>query len=292
MKFKRLIIVAIAGAITCGTVACGAKVDTTKLVNLVTSEDIEEERENTITVDALTGKEVKNTSLNVESVNQLYESNSDKGGKYMVYVQTDEKLERQYRIDTSVVLYGSKNADSITVSIKQHNDKLELANKLEVNDYKIKWGREDKSDSVSVTGIVSVGDEQDVTVYMNLYNSKCTSPIIEKKYDTEEITDDMIVKELKNVFEHISCVAEITNKTVYTDESRDINIGNTDSTEGNSSSEENSSEEVQVFDDSELDLIDDEPEKSEADSDKKDRDNDSNDRDIDRDEADSNSNEN
>ena len=257
---KRLILVAIAGALTCGTTACGAKVDTTKLVNLVTSEDIEEERANAITFDVLTGKEVKNTSLNVESINQLYESNSDKGGKYMVYVQTDDKLERQYRIDTSVVLYGSKNADSITVSIKQHNDKLELANKLEVNDYKIKWGREDKADSVSVTGIISIGDEQDLTVYMNLYNSKCTSPIIEKKYDTEEITDDMIVKELKNVFEHISCVAEITNKTVYTDESRDISIGNTDSTREKSTSEE-TSEEVQRFDDSELDLIDDEPER-------------------------------
>lgn len=256
---KRLIIVAIAGALTFGTTACGAKVDTTKLVNLVTSEDIEEERANTITFDVLTGKEVKNTSLNVESINQLYESNSDKGGKYIVYVQTDDKLKRQYRIDTSVVLYGSKNADSITVSIKQHNDKLELANKLEVNDYKIKWGREDKTDSVSVTGIISIGDEQDVTVYMNLYNSKCTSPIIEKKYDTEEITDDMIVKELKNVFEHISCVAEITNKTVYTDESRDISIGNTESNNEAESTETNS-EEVQRFDDSELDLIDDEPE--------------------------------
>ena len=256
---KRLIIVAIAGALTCGTTACGAKVDTTKLVNLVTSEDIEDERANAITEDVLTGKEVKNTSLNVESVNQLYESKSDKGGKYMVYVQTDDKLKRQYRIDTSVVLYGSKNADSITISIKQHNDKLELANKLEVNDYKIKWGREDKVDSVSVTGIISIGDEQDVTVYMNLYNSKCTSPIIEKKYDTEEITDDMIVKELKNVFEHISCVAEITNKTVYTDESRDISIGNTDSNNEAGSTKE-TSEEVQRFDDSELDLIDDEPE--------------------------------
>lgn len=275
MKFKRLIIVAIAGALACGTTACGEKVDTTKLVNLVTSEDIEDERANTITFDVLTGKEVKNTSLNVESVNQLYESNSDKGGKYMVYVKTDEKLERQYRIDTSVVLYGSKNADSITISIKQHNDKLELANKLEVNDYKIKWGREDKTDSVSVTGIISIGDEQDVTVYVNLYNSKCTSPIIEKKYDTEEITDDMIVKELKNVFEHISCVAEITNKTVYTDESRDISIGNTDSTK------EKSTEEVQRFDDSELDLIDDEPE---TDRDETDRD------ETDRDEVDKNEN--
>ena len=270
MKFKRLIIVAIAGALTCGTTACGAKVDTTKLVNLVTSEDIEDEKANAITEDVLTGKEVKNTSLNVESVNQLYESNSDKGGKYMVYVQTDDKLERQYRIDTSVVLYGSKNADSITVSIKQHNDKLELANKLEVNDYKIRWGREDKTDSVSVTGIISIGDEQDVTVYMNLYNSKCTSPIIEKKYDTEEITDDMIVKELKNVFEHISCVAEITNKTVYTDESRDVSIGNTDSTKEKST--EATSEEVQRFDDSELDLIDDEPEEKVS-RDRTDRDN-------------------
>lgn len=269
-EVKRLIIVAIAGALTCGTTACGAKVDTTKLVNLVTSEDIEEERANTITVDALTGKEVKNTSLNVESINQLYESNSDKSGKYMVYVQTDDKLKRQYRIDTSVVLYGSRNADSITISIKQHNDKLELANKLEVNDYKIKWGREDKADSVSVTGIISIGDEQDVTVYMNLYNSKCTSPIIEKKYDTEEITDDMIVKELKNVFEHISCVAEITNKTVYTDESRDISISNTDSNNGTESTEA-TSEEVQRFDDSELDLIDDEPEeKVSRDSDERD----------------------
>ena len=271
MKFKRLIIVAIAGALTCGTAACGAKVDTTKLVNLVTSEDIEDEKANAITEDVLTGKEVKNTSLNVESVNQLYESNSDKGGKYMVYVQTDDKLERQYRIDTSVVLYGSKNADSITVSIKQHNDKLELANKLEVNDYKIRWGREDKTDSVSVTGIISIGDEQDVTVYMNLYNSKCTSPIIEKKYDTEEITDDMIVKELKNVFEHISCVAEITNKTVYTDESRDISIGNTDSN-NEAESTEATSEEVQRFDDSELDLIDDEPEEKVS-RDRTDRDN-------------------
>ena len=285
---KRLIIVAIAGALTCGTTACGAKVDTTKLVNLVTSEDIEEERANTITVDVLTGKEVKNTSLNVESVNQLYESNSDKGGKYMVYVQTDNKLERQYRIDTSVVLYGSKNADSITVSIKQHNDKLELANKLEVNGYKIKWGREDKTDSVSVTGIISIGDEQDVTVYMNLYNSKCTSPIIEKKYDTEEITDNMIVKELKNVFEHISCVAEITNKTVYTDESRDISIGNTDSTKEKST--EATSEEVQRFDDSELDLIDDEPEEKVS-RDETDRDNSERDEEnSDRDEVDSNEN--
>lgn len=282
MKFKRLIIVAIAGALTCGTVACGAKVDTTKLVNLVTSEDIEDEKANAITEDVLTGKEVKNTSLNVESVNQLYESNSDKGGKYMVYVQTDDKLERQYRIDTSVVLYGSKNADSITVSIKQHNDKLELANKLEVNDYKIRWGREDKTDSVSVTGIVSIGDEQDVTVYMNLYNSKCASPIIEKKYDTEEITDDMIVKELKNVFEHISCVAEITNKTVYTDESRDISIGNTDSN-NEAESTEATSEEVQRFDDSELDLIDDEPEEKVS-RDKTDIDS------SERDEADSNEN--
>lgn len=282
---KRLIIVAIAGALTCGTTACGAKVDTTKLVNLVTSEDIEEERANTITVDVLTGKEVKNTSLNVESVNQLYESNSDKGGKYMVYVQTDDKLKRQYRIDTSVVLYGSKNADSITVSIKQHNDKLELANKLEVNDYKIKWGREDKTDSVSVTGIISIGDEQDVTVYMNLYNSKCTSPIIEKKYDTEEITDDMIVKELKNVFEHISCVAEITNKTVYTDESRDISIGNTNSN-NEAESTEATSEEVQRFDDSELDLIDDEPDRDEKDSDSSDE----TDMDSDRDEVDRNEN--
>lgn len=284
---KRLIIVAIAGALACGTTACGAKVDTTKLVNLVTSEDIEDERANTITFDVLTGKEVKNTSLNVESINQLYESNSDKGGKYMVYVQTDDKLERQYRIDTSVVLYGSKNADSITVSIKQHNDKLELANKLEVNDYKIKWSREDKTDSVSVTGIISIGDEQDVTVYMNLYNSKCTSPIIEKKYDTEEITDDMIVKELKNVFEHLSCIAEITNKTVYTDESRDISIGNTDNTKEESTSEE-TSEEVQRFDDSELDLIDDEPER---DSDERDKDsNDETDMDSDRDEVDRNEN--
>lgn len=278
---KRLIIVAIAGALTCGTTACGAKVDTTKLVNLVTSEDIENERANSITEDVLTGKEVKNTSLNVESVNQLYENKSDKGGKYMVYVQTDDKLERQYRIDTSVVLYGSKNADSITVSIKQHDDKLELANKLEVNDYKINWGREDKVDSVSVTGIISIGDEQDVTVYMNLYNSKCTSPIIEKKYDTEEITDDMIVKELKNVFEHISCVAEITNKTVYTDESRDISIGNTDSKKVDSTDE--NSEEVQRFDDSELDLIDDEPEEKVS-RDKTDRDN------SERDEVDRNEN--
>ena len=281
---KRLIIVAIAGAMAFGATACGAKVDTTKLVNLVTSEDIEEERANTITVDVLTGKEVKNTSLNVESINQLYESNSDKGGKYMVYVQTDDKLKRQYRIDTSVVLYGSKNADSITVSIKQHNDKLELANKLEVNDYKIKWGREDKTDSVSVTGIISIGDEQDLTVYMNLYNSKCTSPIIEKKFDTEEITDDMIVKELKNVFEHISCVAEITNKTVYTDESRDISIGNTDSNNENSSEED----EVQRFDDKELDLIDDEPEEK-VNRDSEDRDSDKRDE-TDRYEVDKNEN--
>lgn len=281
---KRLIIVAIAGALAFGTTACGAKVDTTKLVNLVTSEDIEKERANTITFDVLTGKEVKNTSLNVESINQLYESNSDKGGKYLVYVKADDKLERQYRIDTSVVLYGSKNADSITVSIKQHNDKLELANKLEVNDYKIKWGREDKTDSVSVTGIISIGDEQDIAVYMNLYNSKCTSPIIEKKYDTEEITDDMIVKELKNVFEHISCVAEITNKTAYTDESRDISIGNTESNNENSSEED----EVQRFDDKELDLIDDKPEEK-VNRDSEDRDSDKRDE-TDRYEVDKNEN--
>lgn len=194
------------------------------------TEIVSEIKEDNDSIKDLLTEEKFTVDLNDNNLRQLYfqentEEENEINTKYVVYIKTDDTLTYKYRMGTQSITCDSNNINIITLRVtKKDNityydiDSTEYTE--EINGYTVKWKRTDSDTESIITTVIELDDEYVLTSQIELFNSNCTATIIEKKYDVDYITNEIVIDEIKNIYSHIVGIEKTSDKTVYTEESQ------------------------------------------------------------------------